>query len=380
MRDEDGTIAGLLSSHVDDFPMGGNPASKVWSELLHKFKAASEWSPWQYSSFKHCGVQLTQHQDHSVTIDHASFCEEIKQMSPVKGGRKLTAEEVSQVRAILGSSQWRVYQSAPHHAAKLNYLQSLVASQDSSIVEQINKLVREVFAARTLSVQVQSLGTESPEDLCMIGWSDASLANRPDLSSTGGYLIALMHKDAIQQGLGRVNPVSWRSGKLHRVARSSLSAETQALADAEQDLFYAQLAWREMIGDEIKGIHPEEVSRRVPGYLVVDAKAMFDSLSKGVLVANQKDKYTGLELFALGQHLDAQQNLAVVRQRSSTCRWAYQSEQTRCAQALSLEWNLADQIRWGLHFGQDAQTDDSSARGAGKSSFNFSPRFCFRAN
>ena len=242
-----------------------------------------------------------------MTIDHASFCEELKQMSPIKGERKLTPEEVSQVRAILGSIQWRVYQSAPHHAAKLNYLQSLIASQDSSIVEQVNKLVREVFAARSLSVQVQALGTDNPEDLCMIGWSDASLANRPDLSSTGGYLIALMHKDAIQQGIGRVNPVSWRSGKLHRVARSSLSAETQALADTEQELFYSRLAWREMIGDEIKGTLPEEVSRRVPGYLVVDAKAMYDSLSKGVLVASQKDKYTGLELFALGQHLDAQQ-------------------------------------------------------------------------
>eukprot|EP00439_Symbiodinium_sp_Y106_P058651 s5262_g8.t1 len=307
VKDESGQVVGLISSHVDDFLMGGSRESKVWSEFLHKFKSAYEWSPWQYSSFKHCGVQLTQHQDHSVTIDHASFCEELKQMSPIKGERKLTPEEVSQVRAILGSIQWRVYQSAPHHAAKLNYLQSLIASQDSSIVEQVNKLVREVFAARSLSVQVQALGTDNPEDLCMIGWSDASLANRPDLSSTGGYLIALMHKDAIQQGIGRVNPVSWRSGKLHRVARSSLSAETQALADAEQELFYSRLSWREMIGDEIKGTLPEEVSRRVPGYLVVDAKAMYDSLSKGVLVASQKDKYTGLELFALGQHLDAQQ-------------------------------------------------------------------------
>ena len=42
MRDEDGTIAGLISSHVDDFLMGGNPASKLWSEFLHKFKAAYE--------------------------------------------------------------------------------------------------------------------------------------------------------------------------------------------------------------------------------------------------------------------------------------------------------------------------------------------------
>ena len=39
---------------------------------------------------------------------------------------------------------------------------------------------------------------------------------------------------------------------------------------------------------------------------MVDAKAMFDTLSKGVFVASQKDKYTGLELLALSQHLETQ--------------------------------------------------------------------------
>ncbi|CAE7501659.1 unnamed protein product [Symbiodinium natans] len=280
---------------------------RAWSNFLQGFKGAYEWSPWEYGAFKHCGVQIVQHPDFSVSIDHSSFCSELKQMTPIKETRKLHPEELSQVRAILGSIQWRVYQSAPQHAAKLNYLQSLVAVQDSSMVEQVNKLVREVFAARSLSCQVQALGADNPDDLCMIGWSDASLANRPDFSSTGGYLIALMSKKAIQDGMGRVNPVSWRSGKLRRVARSSLSAESQALADAEQELFYARSEWREMMGDDLGATKPEEVSKRMQGYLVVDAKAMFDTLSKGVLAASQKDKYTGLELLARSQHLEAQQ-------------------------------------------------------------------------
>ena len=187
-------------------------------------------------------------------------------MNPIQETRKLTSEEVSQVRAILGSVQWRVYQTAPQHAAKLNYLQSLIATQDSSIVEQVNKLIREVYASRSLSVQVQPLGADDPELLCLVGWSDASLANRPDLSSTGGHIIGFMHQKAIDSGLGRVNPVSWRSGKLHRVARSSLSAEAQSLADTEQELFYARLEWREMIGDYIDTAKPEEFTAKVTSY------------------------------------------------------------------------------------------------------------------
>ena len=89
-------------------------------------------------------------------LDHSAFCQELKQMNPIKDERKLTADEVSQVKAILGSVQWRVYQTAPQHAAKLSYLQSLIASQDASIVEQVNKLVREVYASRSLAVQVAS--------------------------------------------------------------------------------------------------------------------------------------------------------------------------------------------------------------------------------
>ena len=309
IRDASGAVVGLVSSHVDDFLMTGCSSSKAWQDFLHGFKNAYEWSPWEHGAFRHCGVNIMQHPDHSVSLDHSSFCQELKQLDPIREERKLTLAEVSQVRAVLGSVQWRVYQSAPQHAAKLNYLQSLIASQDSSIVEQVNKLIREVYSARSLSVQVQSLGAEDPEQLCMIAWSDASLANRPDFSSTGGHLIALMHQQSLEAGMGRVNPIAWKSGRLHRIARSSLSAESQALADTEQELFFARLEWREMIGDYVDAKVPENTAAKVPSYLVVDAKAMFDTLSKGVFVASQKDKYTGLELLSLRQHLEKQKTV-----------------------------------------------------------------------
>ena len=55
--------------------------------------------------------------------------------------------------------------------------------------------------------------------------------------------------------------------------------------------------------------NPEITAAKTPGYLVVDAKAMFDTLSKGFCVASHKDKYMFLELLllALSQHLETQQ-------------------------------------------------------------------------
>ena len=214
LRSSTGQIIGLISSHVDDFLMAGESSHPEWQKFRHSFQQAYEWSPWERGAFKHCGIQLVQHADYAVTLDHSAFCGELKQMPAVKEQRTLNDSEVAQIRAILGSVQWRVYQSAPHHAAKLNYLQSLIASRDSGIVEQVNKLVREVYASRSVSVQVQSLGATSPDQLCLVAWSDASLANRPDLSSTGGYLVGLMNQQGLEAGIGKVNPVAWKPGKL----------------------------------------------------------------------------------------------------------------------------------------------------------------------
>ena len=63
-----------------------------------------------------------------------------------------------------------------------------------------------------------------------VAWSDAALANRVELGSAGSMLIGLVHRDKVDKGLK---------------GRSSLAAETQALAEAEQELtFVGPCGWR----------------------------------------------------------------------------------------------------------------------------------------
>ena len=47
--------------------------------------------------------------------------------------------------AVLGAVQWRVYQSGPQRAAKLSHLQSVLPRGDSTVLGEINKLVRKVY-------------------------------------------------------------------------------------------------------------------------------------------------------------------------------------------------------------------------------------------
>ncbi|CAE7470265.1 unnamed protein product [Symbiodinium sp. CCMP2592] len=305
----DGEVAGALASHVDDFLIMGSATDANWLGFLAGFKAAYTWAPWQQGDFVHCGIRLLQHEDWSVTLDHSSFCADLVQMDPGTPGMPLNDNQVRQAKAILGSAQWRVTQSAPHHAAKLSMLQSLLSSRDGACVDQINKLVREIHSSKHISVQVQNLGQFDPKDATFVAWSDASLANRPDGTSTGGLIIGLMSPKSIEVGQGKANIISWRSYKLPRVARSSLSAEAQALSNCEQELMYARLAWYELNGGKIDVHNPAASTSKVPGHLIIDARGVYDALMKadpGMASFNVKDKYTSLELMGISENIQNQ--------------------------------------------------------------------------
>ena len=305
-------VVGYLSSHVDDFLVTGSQTDKTWLNFVQGFKSAYKWSPWESHDFQHCGLRVLQHEDCSFTLDHSAFCTELNQMPPADPQQnEMNENQIRQAKAkaILGSVQWRVTQSGPHHAAKLGHLQSLLASRDTSCVEQVNKLVREVQAAKHVGVQVQHLGNFKPSQANFVGWSDASLANRHDGGSTGGYIIGIMHPAAVLQGQGKLNIISWRSFRLPRVARSSLSAEAQALGHCEQELMFARLEWHELNGGVVDVREPSKSTAQVPGHLIIDARGVFDALEKadpGMASFNVKDKYTSLELMGVSDNLKLQ--------------------------------------------------------------------------
>ena len=271
---------------------GGDESNAEWVEFAHRLHSCYQWAPWETDQFTHCGLGIQQLYDDSVMINHEEYCANISQM---EGRAKhddgpLRDEELSKLRAIHGAIQWRVTQSAPHHAAKLSYLQSFLATKDCKGIEMTNKLVREVHAGRHLSVNVHQLDC-APEKLVVVGWSDAAVANRPDGSSTGGPIYGLMRPEDVELGCGKVNVVGWKSGRLQRVARSSLAAETQALADLEQEIMFARLTWAELLGKQVNLENTVPAISQVPAVLITDARALFDALDKGSSIRRLKCKH-----------------------------------------------------------------------------------------
>ena len=95
-----------------------------------------------------------------------------------------------------------------------------------------------------LATKIQAPDVQDVLDVHFVAWSDAALGNRPG-GSTGGYIIAATGNTILEGKAARLNFVSWKFGRLARLARSSLSAEDQALSDfEEEDLTLVRDVWQ----------------------------------------------------------------------------------------------------------------------------------------
>lgn len=255
-KGEDGItdeVIGLASAHVDDFLFAGAEDHPDYARALTQIFEVFTWTPWEVDTFDHCGVKVTQQANGQCILDHSKFCEKLEQVDIEnvpgrKDNGKATENEISQLRALLGGVQWRVHQTAPQHGAQLSLLQSSMSSATVEILRQANKLAREVFAQRHVPLKIVDLEVNDPKDIVFVGWSDAALGNRPNGQSTGGFLIGATRPEMLQGKLSPVNIIAWKSGKLNRVARSSLAAEVQAFSEAEEELMFVRAQWAEMCG------------------------------------------------------------------------------------------------------------------------------------
>ena len=104
---------------------------------------------------------------------------------------------------------------------------------------------------------------------------------RPDGSSQGGYLVyASSH--ALHAGQeAPVGIIEWKSWKLSRMCRSSLSAESQAMADSIDILNLISLFSDCLHPEGIDLRQPDRVLQLLPeSCAITDGKSLYDALEK----------------------------------------------------------------------------------------------------
>jgi hypothetical protein len=139
----------------------------------------------------------------------------------------------------------------------------------------------------------------------MVAFSDASFGNMPRHGSQAGYLILVAEQSCVKT-TAKAAVVFWASHRIKRVVKSTLAAEAAALSEAQDQLEYARVLFMQMLG-KVEGRNWQE-ALKMPGYLVMDAKSLYDSLMKPG--STPKEKRVSLDLAAIQEALARETDFA----------------------------------------------------------------------
>ena len=310
---EKGDIIGTCGVYVDDFIVAGRTNDPRWRKAKEKLKGLYKWGKWERDSFTLCGVRYLQKSDYSVQMDQQDFVRKLhqadfqvpKNLHKMNGKSKLDAHGLKALRGINGSLQWLVSNTRVDLAAKVSLSASETANPTIASLQRANKLIRQAQHHETLPVHIHAI---SMDKLNFGIFSDAAWGVRPDGSSQGGFLIYATSHDLHRGEEAPLGIIEWKSWKLTRKCRSSLSAESQAMADSVDMLNFVRLFFADFLHAEGVDLRrPDEILRLLPeSCAITDCKSLYDALEKNEsLGLGLSEKRTSIEVMATRQQMRA---------------------------------------------------------------------------
>ena len=168
-------------------------------------------------------------------------------------------------------------------------------SQMAGVIIETNKLLKFAKDNGDVCLRYPPLGEIAELRIaCMF---DAAHAVRVDRGSQGGYLVLLTHKDAFCGKEYEYHVLDWRSFRLPRVARSSLSAEAQSAGQATDAVDFIVRFWYLILNPDepLRSVLARTQFNLEPTF-ITDAKALYDSYHRTGMNSSSTDKRTSLEI------------------------------------------------------------------------------------
>ena len=338
--DEAPTSSGLICIHVDDLLGTGCPQSTTYQKLEMRLKEAFNFREWHDTeTMEYCGASLVHNSD-GWKLSHENYYKKLKPLTVEKHrgpSDPLGAKDVTQLRGLLGSLQWPAVQSSPHLQASASLLAGQMSSGTVETLHEANRLLR--FAKGNSDVSLHYGPICSLADLRLVCSFDAAFGVRKDGASQGGFITMLVPKGVFEGEEHPYHVVDWRSAKLPRIARSSLSAEAQAAGQAVDAVDNLCVFWAHMLEPGKPLAELMNQPSVLEPIMVTDAKALYDSYQRESLGNNLTDKRTGLEIRVMKERLQG---------LGGRLRWM--SSERQFADGLTKAGTrqlLADRLRYG---------------------------------
>ena len=239
---ETNKLDGVVGVHVDDGLCCGNERFQEKLNILEKkFPFGSR----KRKDFVFTGLHIKQEPDFSIRVDQTQYVNDINPITLGKGRRNqshdvVTEEERQGLRAVIGSLQYAAINTRPDLCHRLGLLQSSINKAKVENLLEANKLLHEAKQYSSVTLWIQPIPLN---DVRFVTFSDASFASEKCPDSYQGTIVMAAHKDIAINKTTWVNPIMWQSRKIQKVAVSTLSAETMALAGSTDTLMWVRLFW-----------------------------------------------------------------------------------------------------------------------------------------
>ncbi|CAK0882044.1 unnamed protein product, partial [Prorocentrum cordatum] len=278
------TMVGMVILHVDDMMIAGDHNNSAFLKKRQEIQQAFEWTPWERRAFVQCGISIRQNEDYTCSLAQDSYSLNVE---PIKIRR-------------LGTVGWRAQQSAPWLSAEVSLLQAEIPTATVSTIQKINKLIRTMNDTADVVMLIPAI-----EQIAVVGWGDAAWAAHITGESQGGEIVVLAPLSFLSGSTETVAPISWRSCKLPRVARSSTSAEVQMMTETLDEISYVRLFIYELECGQVDYTNKQHVNDAIsscPGVLVTDGKSGYDAIEKSESAGlGLRDKRTSIECLGIRQ-------------------------------------------------------------------------------
>ena len=220
-----------------------------------------------------CSLHTIQNTDASITINQSTYTDSINAIpldqDLLKDPQKrLNDYEVKLLRSALGQLNWIANMTCPDISFTVSKVSSHIKEATVSHVKEINKLIKHVKDTPS-SVTFPTLDIVSTR---VVAFTDSSFNNLDDGGSQGGQIVFLKDK------FNRSCPISWRSTRVRRVARSTLAAESLDFADGiDTASFVAKIAM------EFQIIKPDSST-----LAITDSRSLYDAANTSTQISDRR--------------------------------------------------------------------------------------------